>query len=108
MLLGWHKYGGDKELLAKIYQSIGANVVSFPYGPMYTQPLGWFKKPVTKADDFKGLKYRTVGISIDLFTSMGAAVNALPGGEIVPAMDRGLLDAAGFNKISSARPQGFS
>src|SRR6202165_4087875 len=69
MLLSWHKYGGGKELLAKIYASIGANVVSFPYGPMYTQPLGWFKKPVTKAEDFKGLKYRTVGISIDLFTS---------------------------------------
>ena len=107
MLLSWHKYGGGKELLAKIYQSIGANVVSFPYGPMYTQPLGWFKKPVTKSDDFKGLKYRTVGISIDLFTSMGAAVNALPGGEIVPAMDRGLLDAAEFNNMSSDRTLGF-
>ncbi len=107
MLLAWHKYGGGKELLAKIYQSIGANVVSFPYGPMYTQPLGWFKKPVTKADDFKGLKYRTVGISIDLFTSMGAAVNALPGGEIVPAMDRGLLDAAEFNNMTSDRILGF-
>jgi TRAP-type mannitol/chloroaromatic compound transport system substrate-binding protein len=107
MLLSWHKYGGGKELLAKIYQSIGANVVSFPYGPMYTQPLGWFKKPVTKSDDFKGLKYRTVGISIDLFTGMGAAVNALPGGEIVPAMDRGLLDAAEFNNMSSDRTLGF-
>jgi TRAP-type mannitol/chloroaromatic compound transport system substrate-binding protein len=107
MLLSWHKYGGGKELLAKIYQSIGANVVSFPYGPMYTQPLGWFKKPVTKAEDFKGLKYRTVGISIDVFTGMGAAVNALPGGEIVPAMDRGLLDAAEFNNMTSDRVLGF-
>jgi TRAP-type mannitol/chloroaromatic compound transport system substrate-binding protein len=108
MLLAWHKYGGGKELLAKIYQSIGANVVSFPYGPMPTQPLGWFKKPVTKPDDFKGLKYRTVGISIDLFTGMGAAVNALPGGEIVPAIDRGLLDAAEFNNASSDRALGFA
>jgi TRAP-type mannitol/chloroaromatic compound transport system substrate-binding protein len=107
MLLSWHRYGGGKELLAKIYQSIGANVVSFPYGPMFTQPLGWFKKPVTKTEDFKGLKYRTVGISIDLFTAMGAAVNALPGGEIVPAMDRGLLDAAEFNNMSSDRTLGF-
>ena len=95
------KYGGGKELLDKLYSSIGANVVSFPYGPMPTQPLGWFKKPVTKADDFKGLKFRTVGISIDVFTGLGAAVNALPGGEIVPAMDRGLLDAAEFNNASS-------
>jgi TRAP-type mannitol/chloroaromatic compound transport system substrate-binding protein len=107
MLLAWHKYGGGKELLAKLYASIGANVVSFPYGPMPTQPLGWFKKPMTKVDDFKGLKYRTVGISIDLFTGLGAAVNALPGGEIVSAMDRGLLDAAEFNNASSDRVLGF-
>jgi TRAP-type mannitol/chloroaromatic compound transport system substrate-binding protein len=107
MLLAWHKYGGGKELLAKIYQSVGANVVSFPYGPMPTQPLGWFKKPITKVEDFKGLKFRTVGISIDLFTGLGAAVNALPGGEIVPAMDRGLLDAAEFNNASSDRVLGF-
>ena len=107
MLLAWHKYGGGKELLDKLYASIGANVVSFPYGPMPTQPLGWFKKPITKAEDLKGLKFRTVGISIDVFTGMGAAVNALPGGEIVAAMDRGLLDAAEFNNASSDRVLGF-
>ena len=72
MLLAWHKYGGGKELLAKIYKSIGANVVSFLYGPMPTQPLGWFKKPIAKFDDMKGLKFRTVGISIDVFTGVGA------------------------------------
>ena len=107
MLMAWHKYGGGKELLEKLYASIGANVVSFPYGPMPTQPLGWFKKPVTKVEDLAGLKFRTVGISIDVFTGMGAAVNALPGGEIVSAMDRGLLDAAEFNNASSDRALGF-
>jgi len=106
-LLAWHRYGGGKELLQKLYASIGANVVSFPYGPMWTQPLGWFKKPITKAEDFKGMKYRTVGISIDVFTGMGAAVNALPGGEIVPAIDRGLLDGAEFNNQTSDRILGF-
>ena len=108
MLLAWHKYGGGKELLEKLYASVGGNVVSFPYGPMPTQPLGWFKKPVTKAEDMKGLKFRTVGISIDVFTGMGLAVNALPGGEIVSAMDRGLLDAAEFNNASSDRALGFA
>jgi TRAP-type mannitol/chloroaromatic compound transport system substrate-binding protein len=107
MLLSWHHYGGGKELLAKLYKSLDLNVVSFPYGPHPTQPLGWFKKPITKVDDFKGMKYRTVGISIDLFTGMGAAVNAIPGGEIVAAMDRGLLDAAEFNNASSDRLLGF-
>src|SRR5256712_956548 len=108
MLLAWHKYGGGKQLLNKLYASIGANVVSFPYGPMATQPLGWFKKVIQKPDDFKGLKYRTVGISIDLFQGLGAAVNALPGAEIVPAIDRGLLDAAEFNNATSDRLLGFA
>ena len=107
MLLSWHKYGGGKELLDEIFKGIGANVVSFPYGPMPTQPLGWYKKPVTKVDDFKGLKFRTVGLSVDVFQAMGAAVNALPGGEIVAAMDRGLLEAAEFNNASSDRILGF-
>ena len=108
MLLAWHKYGGGKELLNEIFTSIGANVVSFPYGPMPTQPLGWYKKPITKVDDFKGLKFRTVGISIDVFSGMGAEVNALPGGEIVAAMDRGLIEAAEFNNASSDRLLGFA
>lgn len=107
MLLAWHKYGGGKQLLEKLYKSINANVVSFAYGPMATQPLGWFKKPVQKVEDLQGLKFRTVGISIDVFTGMGLAVNALPGGEIVPAMDRGLLDAAEFNNMTSDRVLGF-
>jgi TRAP-type mannitol/chloroaromatic compound transport system substrate-binding protein len=108
MLLSWHKYGGGAELLSKLYASIGMTAVqSFLYGPMATQPLGWFKKPITKTSDFKGLKFRTNGLAIDLFTAMGAAVNALPGGEIVPAMDRGLLDGAEFNNATSDRLLGF-
>ena len=107
MLLSWHKYGGGKELLEELYKIVGANVKSYVYGPMPSQPLGWFKKPITKVEDMKGLKYRTVGISIDMFTAMGVSVNALPGGEIIPAMDRGLLDAAEFNNASSDRLLGF-
>ncbi len=108
MLLAWHRYGGGQELLEKLYSSIGANVVSFLYGPMPTQPLGWYRKPITKVDDFKGLKFRTVGISVDVFQNMGAAVNPLPGGEIVSAMDRGLLDAAEFNNATSDRILGLA
>ncbi|MGV3740779.1 MAG: TRAP transporter substrate-binding protein [Burkholderiaceae bacterium] len=107
MVLAWHKYGGGKELLDKLYKSIGANVVSFLTGPMPTQPLGWFKKPITKKEDMKGMKFRTNGLAIDLFTAMGVAVNALPAGEIVPALDRGLLDGAEFNNASSDRVLGF-
>jgi TRAP-type mannitol/chloroaromatic compound transport system substrate-binding protein len=107
MLLAWHYYGGGKDLIEEIYKSLNLDVVSYLYGPMPTQPLGWFKKPVSKADDMKGLKFRTVGLSIDIFTGLGAAVNALPGAEIVPALDRGLLDAAEFNNASSDKVLGF-
>ncbi len=107
MVLAWQKYGGGQELLDKLYKSIGIDVVSILYGPMPTQPFGWFKKPVTRTEDLKGLKFRTNGLAIDLFTAMGAAVNALPGGEIVPALDRGLLDGAEFNNATSDRLLGF-
>jgi TRAP-type mannitol/chloroaromatic compound transport system substrate-binding protein len=107
MVLAWHNYGGGKELLEKIYKDLNLDVVSLLYGPMPTQPLGWFKKPITKASDLKGLKYRTVGLAVDIYKELGVAVNPLPGGEIVPAMDRGLLDAAEFNNASSDNLLGF-
>jgi TRAP-type mannitol/chloroaromatic compound transport system substrate-binding protein len=107
MVLAWHQYGGGKALLEEIYKAINMDVVSFLYGPMPTQPLGWFKKPVSRVEDIKGLKFRTVGLSVDIFTELGAAVNPLPGGEIVPALDRGLIEAAEFNNATSDRILGF-
>ena len=96
-----------RALLDEIYKSLNMEVVSYLYGPMPTQPLGWFKKPVAKVEDMKGLKFRTVGLAVDMFTEMGTAVNPLPGSEIVPALDRGLIDAAEFNNASSDRTLGF-
>ena len=107
MVLAWHYYGGGKQLLDEIYKSLNIDVVSFLTGPMPTQPLGWFKKPVARLEDMKGLKFRTVGLAVDLFQELGTAVNPLPGGEIVPALDRGLIDAAEFNNASSDRVLGF-
>ncbi|MGE0349481.1 TRAP transporter substrate-binding protein [Hydrogenophaga sp.] len=107
MLLAWHNYGGGKELLTEIYKSLNLDVVSYLYGPMPTQPFGWFKKPIAKVADVKGTKFRTVGLAVDMYTDMGAAVNPLPGGEIVPALDRGLIDGAEFNNASSDRLLGF-
>jgi TRAP-type mannitol/chloroaromatic compound transport system substrate-binding protein len=107
MVLAWHYYGGGKQLLDEIYKSLNLDVQSFLYGPMPTQPFGWFKKPITKADDVKGMKFRTVGLAVDIYKDMGLAVNPLPGGEIVPALDRGLIDAAEFNNASSDRLLGF-
>jgi TRAP-type mannitol/chloroaromatic compound transport system substrate-binding protein len=107
MLLAWHYYGGGKELLEEIYKSINMEVVSYLYGPMPTQPFGWFKKPVARVEELKGIKFRTVGLAVDLYTEQGAAVNPLAGSEIVPALDRGLIDAAEFNNASSDRALGF-
>jgi TRAP-type mannitol/chloroaromatic compound transport system substrate-binding protein len=107
MVLAWHNYGGGRQLLDEIYKSLNLDVQSFLYGPMPTQPFGWFKKPITKADDVKGMKFRTVGLAVDIYKDMGVAVNPLPGGEIVPAIDRGLIDGAEFNNASSDRLLGF-
>jgi TRAP-type mannitol/chloroaromatic compound transport system substrate-binding protein len=108
-LLGWVNYGGGRQLYEELVNDIlGLNVVGFLTGPMPTQPLGWFKAPVESAEAFKGLKFRTVGLSADLMTEVGAAVTVLPGGEIVPAMQTGTLDAAEFNNPSSDRLLGFT
>src|SRR5262245_4594115 len=102
--LGWIYAGGGKELFEELQtQIMKLNVKSFFAMPMPTQPLGWFKKQLASADDIKGLKYRTVGLAADLFQAMGAAVAQLPGGEIVPAMERGVIDAFEFNNPTSDR-----
>ncbi|MFN3630732.1 MAG: C4-dicarboxylate ABC transporter, partial [Casimicrobiaceae bacterium] len=76
-------------------------------GPMPTQPLGWFKKPIRSVDDLKGLRFRTVGLAAEMFAELGMRVNRLPATEIVTAIDRGQLDAAEFNNATSDRGLGF-
>ncbi len=102
--LGWIHKGGGQELFQELLDNIlKINIVSFFAMPMPTQPLGWFKKPIKTSAELKGLKYRTVGLAADLFQAMGAAVAQLPGGEIVPAMERGVIDAFEFNNPTSDR-----
>ena len=106
--LGWFYAGGGEALYKELVNdTLKLNLVGFLYFPMPTQPLGWFKRPVATPEDLRNIKYRTVGLSADLFKELGAAVTILPGGEIVPAMDRGLLDAAEFNNPSSDILLGF-
>ncbi len=102
--LGWIHNGGGRELFQELLDNIlKLNIVSFFAMPMPTQPLGWFKKPIKTAADLRGLKYRTVGLAADLMQAMGAAVAQLPGGEIVPAMERGVIDGFEFNNPTSDR-----
>ncbi len=107
-LLGWYYYGGGEAFYEELLGSLKLNVIPFLTGPMPTQPLGWFKTQIKGIEDFKGLRYRTVGLSADLFTALGATVAILPGSDIVPALDRGQLDGAEFNNPSSDRALGFS
>jgi TRAP-type mannitol/chloroaromatic compound transport system substrate-binding protein len=99
--LAWIYRGGGLDLYKELLAKLGLNVVGFFAMPMPTQPLGWFKKPITDAKQLKGLKYRTVGLAADLFQAMGAKVTQLPGGEIIPALDRGVIDAFEFNNPTS-------
>lgn len=101
-MLGWFYQGGGKELYAELTQQImGLNVYGFMGMPMPAQPFGWFKGEVNTVADLQGFKYRTVGLAADLLQAMGMSVAQLPGGEIVPAMERGVIDAFEFNNPSS-------
>jgi TRAP-type mannitol/chloroaromatic compound transport system substrate-binding protein len=104
--LAWIYYGGGQELYNELLTNLGLNVVGFFCMPMPTQPLGWFKKPINDAKDLVGLKYRTVGLAADLMQAMGVKVTQLPGGEIVPALERGVIEAFEFNNPTSDRSFG--
>ena len=99
--LAWIYRGGGLALYNELLQKLNLNVVGFFAMPMPTQPLGWFRKPITSAAGLKGLKYRTVGLAADLFQEMGTKVTQLPGGEIMPALERGVIDAFEFNNPTS-------
>ena len=104
--LAWIMAGGGLELYNELIEKLGINTVGFFAMPMPTQPLGWFKKEIKSASELKGLKYRTVGLAADLFQEMGSKVTQLAGGEIVPALERGVIEAFEFNNPTSDRSFG--
>jgi TRAP-type mannitol/chloroaromatic compound transport system substrate-binding protein len=104
--LAWIYYGGGLELYQELLKDLGLNIVGYFAMPMPTQPLGWFKKEIKTAEDLVGLKYRTVGLAADLMQKMGVKVTQLPGGEIVPALERGVIEAFEYNNPTSDRSFG--
>jgi TRAP-type mannitol/chloroaromatic compound transport system substrate-binding protein len=91
----WYYDGGGRALLEEFYRDvIKLNVVGFPIPTDYPQGLGWFKKPIKSLDDLKGIKYRIYGIGAETYGRLGVSVVTLPGGEIVPAMERGVIEGA--------------
>jgi TRAP-type mannitol/chloroaromatic compound transport system substrate-binding protein len=106
--LGWLYLGGGKELYNELLQKeLKLNVVAFPTFGETPEPLGWFPKPLKDVKDFRGLKFRAGGMSAEVFKAMGMSVVTLPGGEIVPAMQRGVIDAGEFSDPSSDMAMGF-
>jgi TRAP-type mannitol/chloroaromatic compound transport system substrate-binding protein len=101
-MLAWFYAGGGEALYKELTQDIlGLNVYGFYGFPMPAQPFGWFKNPVSTVAELNGFKYRTVGLAADLLQKLGMSIAQLPGGEIVPAMERGVIDAFEFNNPSS-------
>lgn len=106
-MLSWFYAGGGDELYRELTQDImGLDVIGYLGFPMFAQPFGWFKGEVATTSDLNGFKYRTVGLAADLMAKLGMSVAQLPGGEIVPAMERGVIDAFEFNNPSSDKDFG--
>ncbi len=93
--LGWLYEGGGMELYWEFYRDIiKLDVVAFPVGGSSPQAFGWFKRPINNMADLKGLKCRQTGIVNEIYTRMGMTTVNLPGGEIIPAAQRGVIDCA--------------
>ncbi len=106
-LLGWCEYGGGKELYAEIQAATKLDIVSFLFGPVPCEPMGWFKKEIKSVADLKGLKFRTSGLAVDMFKELGMSAVQLAPADIVPSIDRGVLDGAEFASATDDRIMGF-
>jgi len=106
-LLGWIEYGGGKELYAEVQAAAQLDITSFLFAPVPCEPMGWFKKEIKTTADMKGLKFRTAGLAVDMFKELGVSAVQMAPPDIVPALDRGLLDGAEFASASDDRIMGF-
>ncbi len=88
----WYYHGGGIDLWNEIYADHG--LIAFPCGNSGVQMTGWFKKPVESLADFNGLKMRIPGLGGKIYKEIGVNVKSLGGGEIFPALERGVIDAA--------------
>lgn len=91
---GWLYDGGGQELWNEVYAPFG--MVAMPCGNTGVQMTGWFKKEINTVADLKGLKMRIPGLAGKVYANLGVDVKVLPGGEIFPALERGVIDAAEF------------
>ncbi len=87
----WLHQAGGAELLADVYAEFG--IVAFPSGSTGAQMGGWFRQPVERAADLRGLRMRIPGLGGKVMDKLGVSVQAIAGGDIYPALERGAIDA---------------
>ena len=107
-ILAWFQYGGGQQLYDELVQKeMNLNIQGFMYGPLTPQPLGWFKNRIDSIKDLDKMRFRAVGLAAEVFRELGLITTALQPADIVPWLDKGLIDAAEFNNPSSDRALGF-
>jgi TRAP-type mannitol/chloroaromatic compound transport system substrate-binding protein len=93
--LAWYLSGEGKELYDRLWDEMGVNVKGFMLQPVGPEALGWFKEPIESMADMQGLRFRTPpGIPGQIYNDIGVAAVAMGGGDILPALERGVIDAA--------------
>jgi TRAP-type mannitol/chloroaromatic compound transport system substrate-binding protein len=90
----WLYHGGGQALWDEVYAPFGLKALAV--GNTGMQMTGWFRKPINSVSDFKGLRMRIPGLAGKVYEQLGVSVKLLPGGEIFPALQRGVIDAAEF------------
>lgn len=97
MHLVWVYEGGGLDLWQRMYDEAGYNVKILPLGMQHPEVLAWSNKPLSKIEDWQGLKYRTVGWWSEILKENNVAVTTLPAAELYPSLERGVLDALEFS-----------
>ena len=93
--ISWFLYGGGKELYDELWTEMGVNVKGFMLQPVGPEALGWFKEPIESMEDFRKYRFRTPpGIPGQTYKDIGVASVAMGGGDILPALEKGTIDAA--------------
>ena len=93
--LSWFQYGGGKQLYDQLWKEMGRNIKGFMLQPVGPEALGWFKEPINSMADFRKYKFRTPpGIPGQTYKDIGVASVAMGGGDILPALEKGTIDAA--------------
>lgn len=91
-MAAWIHFGGGQALWDEL--AAGFGVKALPSTNTGVQPGGWFTKEVRGPESYKGLRYRMPGLGGEVLRRLGAVVVALPGGEIIPALKSGAIDAS--------------